>query len=94
MPASRDIDTSAWIAWFAGNALGRKLGKHFFSVMTSCIVSAIVQLELSRWLFRVLGEDQADQVIVYTQKCVVLPFGHANSPARGGPAPRVQLGYC
>lgn len=31
----------------------------------------IVQLELSKWL---VGEEQADQVIAYTQKCLVVPM--------------------
>ena len=34
----------------------------------------IVQLELSKWLVREVGEEQADQVIAYTQKCVVVPL--------------------
>lgn len=34
----------------------------------------IVQLELSKWLVRELGEDHADEVIAYTQKGVVVPM--------------------
>lgn len=34
----------------------------------------MVQLELSKWLVRELGEDKADQVIAYTQKCIVVPL--------------------
>jgi len=33
-----------------------------------------VQLELSKWLVREVGEEQADQVIAYTQKCIVVPL--------------------
>ncbi|MDQ8034096.1 MAG: type II toxin-antitoxin system VapC family toxin [Bordetella sp.] len=73
MVASRVIDTSAWIEWLAGSVLGRKLGKQFPD-KTRCIIPTIVQLELSKWLVRELGEDQADQVIAYTQKCVVWPL--------------------
>jgi predicted nucleic acid-binding protein len=39
-----------------------------------CIVPTIVQLELSKWLVREVGEDEADQMIAYTQKCVVVPL--------------------
>jgi predicted nucleic acid-binding protein len=39
-----------------------------------CIVPTIVQLELSKWLMREVDEDRADQVIAYTQKCVVVPL--------------------
>ena len=31
----------------------------------------IVQLELSKWLTREAGEEKADQVIAFTQMCVV-----------------------
>jgi predicted nucleic acid-binding protein len=69
----RVIDTSGWIEWLTGSALGKKLGKQFPD-KPQCIVPTIVQLELSKWLLRELGEDQADQVIAYTQKCVVVPL--------------------
>ncbi|MFT3803897.1 MAG: type II toxin-antitoxin system VapC family toxin [Burkholderiaceae bacterium] len=70
---SRLVDTSAWIEWLIGSALGRKLGNQFPD-KPWCIVPTIVQLELSKWLVRELGEDQADQMIAYTQKCVVVPL--------------------
>ncbi|WP_322999687.1 type II toxin-antitoxin system VapC family toxin [Castellaniella sp.] len=67
------VDTSAWIEWFIGSALGKSLGKRFPG-KPQCIVPTIVQLELSKWLVRELGEDQADQAIAYTQKCVEVPL--------------------
>jgi predicted nucleic acid-binding protein len=69
----RVVDTSAWIEWFTGSALGKKLGKQFPD-KPRCVVPTIVQLELSKWLVREVGEEQADQVIAYTQKCVVIPL--------------------
>jgi len=63
----RVVDTSAWV---------KKLGEQFPD-KSQCIVPTIVQLELSKWLVRELGEDQADQVIAYTQKCIVLPLDTA-----------------
>jgi predicted nucleic acid-binding protein len=69
----RVVDTSAWIEWLTFSALGRKLGKQFPD-KERCIVPTIVQLELSKWLVREAGEDEADQVIAYTQKCVVVPL--------------------
>jgi predicted nucleic acid-binding protein len=71
--AWRVVDTSAWIEWLTGSPLGKKLGKQFPD-KPQCIVPTIVQLELSKWLNRELGEDQADRVIAYTQKCVVIPL--------------------
>ena len=69
----RVVDTSVWIEWLTGSALGRKLGKQLPDKLR-CIVPTIVQLELSKWLVRAVGEEQADQVIAYTQKCVVVPL--------------------
>lgn len=69
----RVVDTSAWIEWLVDSALGQRLGSEFPD-KPNCIVPTIVQLELSKWLVRELGEDQADQVLAYTQKCVVVPL--------------------
>lgn len=69
----RVVDTSVWIEWLTGSPLGKKLGKEFPD-KRHCIVPTIVQLELSTWLGRELGEEQADQVIAYTQKCLVVPL--------------------
>ena len=77
MPAlPRMVDTSAWIEWLTGSALGKKLGQQFPD-KPQCIVPTIVQLELLKWLVRELSEEQADQVIAYTQKCVVVPLDTA-----------------
>ena len=67
------VDTSAWIECLTGSALGKELGRQFPD-KPQCIVPTIVQLELSKWLVREVGEEQADQVIAYTQKCVVVPL--------------------
>lgn len=67
------VDTSAWIEWLMGSALGKGLAKELPDKL-SCVVPTIVQLELSKWLVRELGEDEADQVIAYTQKCVIVPL--------------------
>ena len=73
MAAPRVVDTSAWIEWLTGSATGRRLGRAFPD-RDHCIVPTIVQLELSKWLVRERGEDMADQVIAYTQKCVIVPL--------------------
>ena len=69
----RLVDTSVWIEWFIGSPLGRRLAKEMPD-RSECIVPTIVQLELSKWLLRESGEDRADQVIAYTQKCIVVPL--------------------
>lgn len=69
----RVVDTSAWVEWLIGSALGKRLRKEIPD-KTRCLVPAIVQLELSKWLTRERGEAEADQVIAYTQKCRVVPL--------------------
>ncbi|MGE0099577.1 MAG: type II toxin-antitoxin system VapC family toxin [Hydrogenophaga sp.] len=72
------IDTSAWIEWLIGSTVGKKLSKEI-PEKDLCVVPTIVQLELSRWLWRELGESQADQVIAYTMKCHVTPLDTATA---------------
>jgi len=69
----RVVDTSAWIEWLTDSVLAKKLRKQFPD-KPECIVPTIVQLELSKWLVREVGEESADLVIAYTQKCVVVPL--------------------
>ena len=71
--SARVVDTSVWIEWLAGTALGKRLAKEI-PVKSLCIVPTIVQLELAKWLTREVGEEEADRVIAYTQKCVVVPL--------------------
>lgn len=73
MAMPRVVDTSAWIEWFTGSVLGKTLRKEF-PEKSQCIVPTIVQLELSKWLVREVGEEEADRVIAYTQTCVTVPL--------------------
>ncbi len=67
------VDTSAWIEWLMGGAHSKALGKEF-PAKAQCVVPTIVQLELAKWLLRELDEERADQVLAYTQKCLVVPL--------------------
>jgi predicted nucleic acid-binding protein len=69
----RVVDTSVWIEWFIGGALSKRLAKEIPD-RAECVVPTIVQLELSKWLLREVGDEKADEVIAYTQKCVVVPL--------------------
>jgi predicted nucleic acid-binding protein len=69
----RVVDTSAWIEWLIASPLAQTLSKEL-PAQDEWIVPTIVQLELSKWLVREVGEDEADRVIAYTQKCVVAPL--------------------
>ncbi|MBK9020009.1 MAG: type II toxin-antitoxin system VapC family toxin [Sulfuritalea sp.] len=69
----RVVDTSVWIEWLIDSPLGKKLAREIPD-RSECIVPTIVQLELAKWLTREAGEEQADQMIAFTQKCVVAPL--------------------
>ena len=69
----RVVDTSAWIEWLVDGPLRKRLAKEIPD-RDACIVPTIVQLELSKWLVREIGEDAADQMIAHTQKCIVVPL--------------------
>jgi len=69
----RIVDTSVWIEWLVASSLGKQLAREI-PEKTQCVVPTNVQLELAKWLTREVGEDAADQMIAYTQKCVVAPL--------------------
>ena len=67
----RVVDTSIWIEWLIDSPLKQEIAK-MFPEASQCIVPTIVQLELYKWLLREMGETEADQVIGFTQTCVVV----------------------
>ena len=67
------VDTSAWIEWLIGSRTGEELAGHLPD-RSEWLVPTIVQLELTKWLTREVGEDKADQVIAFTQVCRVVPL--------------------
>jgi len=66
----RVVDTSAWIEFLTGSALGISLGAELPD-RTQWLVPTMVQLELAKWLTREVGEDKSDRVIAFTETCVV-----------------------
>jgi predicted nucleic acid-binding protein len=72
------VDTSAWIEWLVDGPLRSQLAP-LMPPRERCVVPTIVQLELSKWLVRERGEDEADVVIAYTQKCQVWPLDTATA---------------
>ena len=74
----RVVDTSAWIEWLVGSALGKRLAEEI-PEKALCIVPTLVQLELSEWVWRELGEGPPDQVIAHTLKCQVVPLDTATA---------------
>jgi predicted nucleic acid-binding protein len=66
----RVVDTSIWIEWLIDSPLKQAIAEAFPETV-QCIVPTIVQLELDKWLMREASESETDQVIAYTQNCVV-----------------------
>ena len=72
----RVVDTSAWIEFLTGSALGVSLAAE----LPDCaqwLVPAMVQLELAKWLTRETGEDKADCVVAFTETCIVADLDRA-----------------
>ena len=70
----RVIDTSVLVEWIvqprdATGHLQREL-----PVREKRVIPTIVQLEIAKWLGRERGEDAADRVMAYLQKCEVIPL--------------------
>jgi uncharacterized protein len=66
----RLVDTSAWIEWLVSSPAGAAVAGDL-PERGQWLVATIVQLELAKWLAREAGEDKADQVIAFTETCVV-----------------------
>jgi len=69
----RLVDTSAWIEWLIASPTGKAVASEI-PAREDWLVPTIVQLELTKWLAREVGEDKADQVIAFTQMCVLVPL--------------------
>jgi len=67
------IVTSAWIEYFDGSEIGRKI-RPKIEQPQNCVVPTLVQFELIKWMRRERGEAIADAVLAYTQICIVQPL--------------------
>jgi uncharacterized protein len=74
----RLVDTSAWVEWLIGSPLGTMLASELPD-RAQWLVPTIVQLELSKWLAREVGDEKADQVIAFTETCVVADLDTATA---------------
>ncbi len=66
----RLVDTSAWIEWLIGSPAGTAIAGDL-PERGQWLVPTVVQLELAKWLTREAGEDKADQVIAFSETCIV-----------------------
>ena len=58
----RVVDTSAWIEWLIDTPVGKKVDPQL-PEESQWVVPTIIQLELTKWLTREIGEEKADQII-------------------------------
>jgi predicted nucleic acid-binding protein len=66
----RLVDTSAWIEWLIASPTGQVVAARL-PARRDWLVPTIVQLELAKWVTREIDEAKADQVIAFSQMCVV-----------------------
>jgi predicted nucleic acid-binding protein len=76
----RLVDTSAWIEWLTASSAGKRV-EAALPARENWLVPTIVQLELAKWLVREVGEDKAEQVVAFTQVCLVVPMDTKIAPA-------------
>jgi predicted nucleic acid-binding protein len=74
----RLVDSSAWIEYLSGSALGLAL-KMQFPGQDDWIVPTLVQMELTKWLVRENLGDTANEVISFSGHCVVVPLDTATA---------------
>ncbi|HET6184558.1 MAG TPA: type II toxin-antitoxin system VapC family toxin [Acetobacteraceae bacterium] len=72
----RLVDTSAWVEWLVGSLTGTAVAKELPD-RGQWLVPTIIQLELTKWLTREADEDRADQVIAFTETCIVVDLDTA-----------------
>ncbi len=66
----RLVDTSIWIEWLVDSSIGKTIADEL-PTREQWLVPTMVQHELAKWLTRNIGEDRADQVIAFTETCIV-----------------------
>lgn len=69
----RVVDTSAWIEWLINTPTSDLIGAEL-PQREQWLVPTIVQLELAKWVTRERGAERADEVIAFSQKCIVIPL--------------------
>lgn len=67
----RLVDSSAWVELIRDSAVGKAV-RTAAPPQSTWVVPTIVQLELAKWLTRVVDAERAAQVIAFSKKCVVV----------------------
>jgi predicted nucleic acid-binding protein len=70
----RVVDTSAWIEWAIGSAIGRQI-LPLLPDAEDWLVPTIVQYELAKWEMRVSADpEDALEVVAFSRTCIVIPL--------------------
>lgn len=69
----RVVDSSAWIELLLATRTGHAL-KPSIPARDRWVVPTIIQLELAKWAYRALDPAQANEIVAFSQKCVVVPL--------------------
>jgi predicted nucleic acid-binding protein len=69
----RVVDSSAWIEWLTGSALGQQLAKEL-PANHEWLVPTVVQFELKRWSARVRTRRQTSILLAFSNNLVVSPL--------------------
>ena len=69
----RVVDTSAWIEWLMDTPTAEAISAAL-PAREHWLVPTIVQLELAKWVRREASSERANEVIAFSQKCIVIPL--------------------
>lgn len=69
----RVVDSSAWVEWLLASPTGHDV-KAVLPRRDRWLTPTIIQLELAKWAYRTLTQEKANEVIAFSQKCVVIPL--------------------
>jgi predicted nucleic acid-binding protein len=69
----RIVDSSAWIEWISGSALGQRVANEL-PPNDEWIVPTIVQYEVKRWGIRANASRQAESALAFSEKLILQPL--------------------
>lgn len=69
----RVVDTSAWLEYMSGSPTGQLVAAEL-PARREWLIPTIVQLEMTKFLLRTAGERLAEDVVAFSQKCVIVPL--------------------
>jgi len=69
----RVVDTSAWIEWSTGTALGRAVSLEI-PAWGDWLVPTVVQYELVHWALRTVGSKAGEEIVAQSSQGTVAPL--------------------